>query len=113
MRKPIQNHPRHDLGALSEAWRGWTLIGPDLVSPEGWTIPASWVRALPLTREALGAHRNSADRARRERIEARQLHLAARTIVEALAGLETAASDLKACLAGTARPNRVRPAAGA
>lgn len=37
-----------DLGALSEYWRGWSIRGEQIISPEGWTISRNDALTVPL-----------------------------------------------------------------
>jgi transcriptional regulator with XRE-family HTH domain len=37
-----------DLGAFSKAWRGWRVVGDDIISPDQWTISRNDALAVPL-----------------------------------------------------------------
>ena len=45
-----------DLGAFSAAFRGWTLRGGKLVSPEGWEATPGDILCLPLLRAQVAAY---------------------------------------------------------
>lgn len=36
-----------ELDAISRTWRGWSIIGDELVSPEGWRFTPGDVRSVP------------------------------------------------------------------
>lgn len=40
-----------DLGALSSYWRGWTIRGENIVSPEEWTVSRNDALSVPLLRQ--------------------------------------------------------------
>ncbi len=66
-----------DLGALSQAWKGWSIQQGELLSPEGLRLlPQHW-RAMPLQLEALHAHRQARHRFANERHAAAELSNAA------------------------------------
>lgn len=46
-----------DLGCFSDYWRGWTINGEDIVSPEGWCIDRNHALALPLVHGQVAALR--------------------------------------------------------
>lgn len=46
-----------DLGCFDAEWRGWTVRGGKLLSPEGWEITVGDALALPLTRQQLAAYK--------------------------------------------------------
>lgn len=48
---------RRDLGCFSEYWRGWTVNGEDLVSPEGWTVNRNDALIVPLMHGQISALR--------------------------------------------------------
>ena len=45
-----------DLGCFDPSWRGWTLRGGKLISPEGWEATAGDVLTLPLLRAQLAGY---------------------------------------------------------
>ena len=45
-----------DLGCFSSAWRGWTVRGNTLVSPEGWVVSLGDVLSIPLMRAQISAY---------------------------------------------------------
>lgn len=47
-----------DLGAFSKAARGWRIAGEELISPEGWQVRLSEVRALPLMRQQITTYQS-------------------------------------------------------
>ena len=47
-----------DLGNLDPVWRGWRVFRGKLISPEGWEIPMSETRAVPLLRAQLAAYQS-------------------------------------------------------
>ena len=98
-RKPVYQNPAwSDLGVLAEAWTGWRVRGDLLISPEGYKVPMPWVRALPLTREALHTYRVSSARDRQTAQEARRVVLTAETARSSLDALEAALRDLRGVL---------------
>jgi len=36
-----------DLGPISRAWRGWSIRGDRIVSPEGWSFTFGEIRTIP------------------------------------------------------------------
>jgi hypothetical protein len=44
-----------DLGIFDEKWKGWTINGGELVSPEGWIIARGDVLVSPLQRQRMAA----------------------------------------------------------
>jgi hypothetical protein len=48
---------RRDLGCFSEFWRGWTVNGEDLVSPEGWCVNRNDALIVPLMHSQIAALR--------------------------------------------------------
>lgn len=46
-----------DLGCFSDYWRGWTINGEDIVSPEGWTINRNHALTVPLMHGQISALR--------------------------------------------------------
>lgn len=40
-----------DLGALSTHWRGWTIRGEEIISPEQWTVSRNDALSVPLLRQ--------------------------------------------------------------
>ena len=62
---------RGDLGAFSRDWRGWIIRGGELVSPEGWCITMSDVRATPLQRQQIAIYQ-AENRGLKAELEARQ-----------------------------------------
>lgn len=46
-----------DLGCFDPEWRGWTVKGGVLYSPEGWEITVNDVLATPLMRQQLAAYK--------------------------------------------------------
>lgn len=44
-----------DIGHLAADWRGWTVRGNELISPEGWAITMGAVLSAPLLRAQLRA----------------------------------------------------------
>jgi len=44
-----------DIGHLAPEWRGWTVRGDELISPEGWAIAMGAVLSAPLLRAQLRA----------------------------------------------------------
>ena len=47
-----------DLGCFAPEWRGWTVNGPNLVSPDGWTISRNDALAVPLMHGQISALRS-------------------------------------------------------
>lgn len=45
-----------DLGCFSPPWRGWTIRGEELISPESWSITLNDVLASPLLRQQLAVY---------------------------------------------------------
>lgn len=45
-----------DLGCFDPEWRGWVIRKGELVSPEGWCITMSDVRATPLQRSQIAIY---------------------------------------------------------
>ena len=111
-RKPIYQNPAwSDLGALAAPWAGWRVRKDELISPEGWRIPMSWIRALPVTREALHGHQVAARLAREDALKAHQIVLAADGMSEALVALEAAWRAFRLAVPGTTRQRSALPAA--
>jgi hypothetical protein len=48
---------RRNLGAFSEHWKGWTINGPDIVSPDGWCIDRNHALTVPLMHGQISALR--------------------------------------------------------
>lgn len=46
-----------DLGCFSDYWKGWTINGLDIVSPEGWTINRNHALTVPLMHGQISALR--------------------------------------------------------
>jgi hypothetical protein len=46
-----------DLGCFSEFWRGWTVNGEDLVSPDGWCVNRNDALIVPLMHSQISALR--------------------------------------------------------
>lgn len=46
-----------DLGCFSSEWRGWTVNGEDLVSPEGWCVNRNDALIVPLLQGQIAALR--------------------------------------------------------
>jgi len=46
-----------DLVCFSEYWRGWTVNGEDLVSPDGWTVNRNDALIVPLMHSQIAALR--------------------------------------------------------
>lgn len=46
-----------DLGCFSEFWRGWTVNGEDLVSPDGWCVNRNDALIVPLMHGQISALR--------------------------------------------------------
>jgi hypothetical protein len=46
-----------DLGCFSAEWRGWTINGPDLVSPDGWCVNRNDALIVPLMQGQISALR--------------------------------------------------------
>ena len=57
-----------DLGCFAKEWRGWTIRGNELISPENWQITIGDVLASPLLRSQLAIYQaeNRALKAERE-----------------------------------------------
>lgn len=66
--KPVLLLLARDLGCFSADWRGWTIRGEELLSPEGWSITVNDVLASPLLRSQLAVYQaeNRALRAERD-----------------------------------------------
>jgi hypothetical protein len=45
-----------DLGPISATWRGWTVRGRHLVSPEGWEFTPGDVRSVPFLHAQVAAY---------------------------------------------------------
>ena len=58
-----------DLKCFDPEWRGWTIKGGELVSPEGWCITMADVRATPLQRQQIAIYQ-SENRRLRDDLEA-------------------------------------------
>lgn len=96
---PVHRNPAwSDLGALSASWSGWVIRGEELISPEGYKIPVSWIRALPLTREALHGHQVQSRLQREDALKAHQIVLAAEGMAHALGALENAWAVFRAAV---------------
>lgn len=54
--KSAQMIIKADLGAFGNAWRGWSIEGEELISPEGWRIGRGAVLNVPLMRQQLAAY---------------------------------------------------------
>lgn len=52
---PVYMDDRLALDRFDEIWKGWTVRGPRLISPEGWTFTPSQVLTIPLMREQIRA----------------------------------------------------------
>lgn len=48
---------RRDLGCFAVEWRGWTINGEDLVSPDGWCVNRNDALAVPLMHGQIAALR--------------------------------------------------------
>jgi hypothetical protein len=48
---------RRDLGCFDERWKGWTINGGDIVSPEGWAIDRNHALTVPLMHGQISALR--------------------------------------------------------
>ena len=48
---------RRDLGCFAAQWRGWTINGEDLVSPEGWTVNRNDALIVPMMHGQISALR--------------------------------------------------------
>jgi DNA-binding transcriptional regulator YiaG len=48
---------RRDLRCFSDYWRGWTINGEDIVSPEGWCIDRNQAMTVPLMHGQISALR--------------------------------------------------------
>jgi Phage protein len=81
-----------DLGALSEAWGGWSIQRGELVSPEGLRLLPQHLRALPLHLEALHAHRQARQRFAHQRHTAAELTNAAAQLLVSFAAARKAMS---------------------
>lgn len=46
-----------DLGCFSDSWRGWTVNGEDLVSPDGWCVNRNDALIVPLMHGQIAALR--------------------------------------------------------
>ena len=60
-----------DLGFIDPAWRGWVIRKGELVSPEGWCITMSDVRATPLQRSQIAIYQ-AENRRLKEDLKARE-----------------------------------------
>lgn len=60
-----------DLGCFDSEWAGWIIRRGELVSPEGWCITMSDVRATPLLRSQLAIYQGENRRLKAE-LESRQ-----------------------------------------
>lgn len=49
---------RRDLGIFAPEWRGWTVNGEDLVSPEGWCVNRNDALCVPLMLGQISALRS-------------------------------------------------------
>jgi hypothetical protein len=47
-----------DLGCFAEEWRGWTIRGEDLVSPDGWCVNRNDALIVPLMHGQISALRS-------------------------------------------------------
>jgi len=61
---------RKDLGAFSPYWKGWTLRGKEIVSPDGWEIARDHALALPLVHGQVAALRQELAKVKRALAEA-------------------------------------------
>lgn len=57
-----------DLGVFDPAWRGWTVRGGCLISPEGWEIPVNQLRAFPLMLNHLAGYQTEFRRSHADEI---------------------------------------------
>ena len=48
---------QRDLGCYAEEWRGWTVNGEDLVSPDGWCVNRNDALIVPLMHGQIAALR--------------------------------------------------------
>lgn len=48
---------RRDLGCFAAEWRGWTIRGEDLVSPDGWCVNRNDALIVPLMHSQIAALR--------------------------------------------------------
>jgi len=87
-----------DLGALSQAWKGWSIQKGELLSPEGLRLLPQHLRALPLQREALRAHRQARHRFANERHTAAELSHAAAQLLASFAAAQNAISTAERLL---------------
>lgn len=55
-----------DIGCFAAQWRGWTIRGEELLSPEGWAITRNDVLASPLLRQQLAVYQAELRRIREE-----------------------------------------------
>lgn len=55
---------RKDLGAFSPYWKGWTLRGKQIISPDGWEIARDHALALPLVHSQIRTLRQELARAK-------------------------------------------------
>lgn len=46
---------RRDLGCFAAEWAGWTINGPDLVSPHGWCVDRNDALIVPLLHSQISA----------------------------------------------------------
>lgn len=60
-----------DLGCFDREWRGWVIRRGELVSPEGWCITMSDVRATPLQRSLIAVYQAENRRLREDLANAR------------------------------------------
>lgn len=49
--------PAPDLGALDSAWRGWTMVRGELVSPDGLRVRPGEIASIPLREQLVAALR--------------------------------------------------------
>lgn len=47
-----------DLGCFAIEWRGWTIRGEDLISPDGWTVNRNDALIVPLMHGQIAALRS-------------------------------------------------------
>lgn len=69
--KPVLLLLAGDLGCFDREWRGWIIRNGELVSPEGWCITMSDVRATPLQRSQIAIYQ-AENRKLRADLEARE-----------------------------------------
>lgn len=57
-----------DLGFFDPAWKGWSVHGGNLVSPEGWEITRGDVISSPLLRQQLAAFKTELRRLKEQAV---------------------------------------------